>query len=485
MSMGDAARWLGREMMSDDERRHALSHELGLPFVELNPADVSVDALMLIPEPLAREVSAVAYSQGERGVEVAVLDLSALEHLEFLRSRYRLLPRLTSRESMVRALLRYQRHLRERYGAALERADSPNLAEALLRHALAAGASAVHLQTADDGLLVRYRVHGVLRAAMTLPPRTGERLVSALRSLAKFPQGAGVREARVRVDLGEPAAVRITSMPALGGDTLVLHLAQDSARRLWTLESVGLHGEALEHLQHALLKRRGLILAAGLPQSGRTTLLYTLLDLLNAPELSVATVEAEVAHALPRVSQVSPAAAGLSMAAAARGALKQDPDVLMIDPLEGAEALALAASAAARGILVLGAVALSDADVASAVTVRTALVRKLCTKHFLDKKKLTRAEQDALEAAGADFAKVLSALKEEGRVQKDTPWKDLAFPQAAGCSECEGGYQGVLGIQEVRAEGRVAGPNLIEDVLFKAASGLTSVDEVLSLTAGS
>lgn len=467
--------------MSDDERRHALAHEMGVPFVKLDPFAITVEALVLIPEPVAREHNAVAYNLGERGVEVALLDLNDLEHLDFLRSKHRVLPRLTTRESLVKGLIRYQQHLRDRYGRHLESAEADNVLDTLLRHALASQATDVHLQNDETGLLIRYRINGVLRNAMTLPAAAGRTTIQALRELADLPTGTLPKEARVRVELdGEPVSVRVATLPIAGGEKVTLHITRDKARRGYTLESLGLHGEPLECVHRMLLKRRGVISVVGLPQSGKSTLAYTMLDMLNAPEISVATVEQSVAHALPRVAQAEARPElGLGMATTLRATLKQDPDVVMIDAVEDEETAALAMAAGKRGALVI-AVADTPSRLPHAdMVIVAATIPKLCTKHTPEQTKLTRTEQDKLEAMGADFAKVLAALKEEGRVPKNQAWKDLLFTRPAGCSECTEGYQGIIGIQEVIEH--TPQLNLIEDALFKAAQGLTSVEEVLRL----
>ncbi len=328
--------WLKHETLGDDERRHALAHELGVPFVKLERADLMPEALVIIPEPIAREHSLVGYRLQGNNLEIALLDLADLPHLEFLRSHYRLLPRLTSRQSMTQALIRYQQHLRERYGRLLERADSPNLLQTLLRHALMSHASDVHLESGPQGLSVRYRIHGALKSALMLERTVGSAVMASVRALAGLSAGTLPREARVRIELeGESVGVRIASVPLIEGEKITLHLVRDGVRRGFTLESLGFHGEVLERVHSFLLKRRGLLSVEGAPHSGKTTLLYTLLDLLNAPELSLASVEERAEYALKRVAQtsVSPET-GLTMAAALRATLRQDPDVVMIDSVE-------------------------------------------------------------------------------------------------------------------------------------------------------
>ena len=472
-------RWLKREVLGDDDQRHSLAHQLGVPFITLAHSDIALEALLAIPEPLAREYNAVGYALNGHTLEVALLNLDDMEHLGFLEARYRVLPRLTTADSLRGALRHYQRHLYQTYGSALEREESPNLLDTLLRHALAAGASDVHLEQGAEGFLIRYRIRGVLRDAMALSGAAGKNIMSTLRGLAGLSGGALPHEARVRVDLGygEDIAVRVSTVPLLQGEKMVMSIVREKARRGYTLEGLGFHGEALERVHRSLLRRSGLITIAG---PGSSTLLYTLLDMLNTPECSVATVERAVAHTLPRVAQADLGQTGLSMGAVLRGVLRSDPDIVGVDSVGEQEVAVLAAAAGKRGVLVVAvlddALLLPNAD----VSIKTALLRKLCSKHFLDTRKLTRLENDTLES-GAQCARVLGALKEEGRVAKDAQWKDLQFPRAIGCSECEGGYNGLIGIQEVSVGGEVLGLNLVEDGLFKAHQGLTDIKEVEKL----
>lgn len=471
--------WFKHENMSEDERRHALAHELGLPFVHLGRDDIFVDALVIIPEPISREHNVAGYRLSDNSLEVALLDISDLEHLDFLRSRYRLLPRLTSRESLTAALIRYQKHLRDTFGRSLQQSESPTLLDSLLQHALHSRATDLHLQSDTNGLLVRYRINGSLKSAMTLPPAAGRNVIGKLRALAGTPAGTLPREGKLRVDLGsgEDLSVRVHSVPIVTGEKLVLQIAREKARRGYTLESLGLHGEALEAVHKLLLRRRGLLTVTG---TGKTTLLYTLLDLLNAPELSLATVEESVGSRLPRVAQTETSSTGISTAAALRAALKADCDVVMVEGVADRETATLAAEAAKRGVLVLASTAdaalLPSADVA----ISSAVLRKLAVDQFSAAHKLSRAQADALEE-GARFAAVLAALKEEGRAAKDTPWKDIQFSKPVGSSTHTDGYDGLLGVQQVVVGGELVGLNIIEDALFKAAQGQTSIEEVQKL----
>jgi type II secretory ATPase GspE/PulE/Tfp pilus assembly ATPase PilB-like protein len=186
------------------------------------------------------------------------------------------------------------------------------------------------------------------------------------------------------------------------------------------------------------------------------------------------------------------------MAAALRATLRQDPNIIMLDSIEDRDTLTLALSAVARGMLVIASTEAQDAAAARQklralggsdkdlgalrAVVSTAQVAKLCDKQTRDHRPLERRHLESLEGE-ADFAKVLAALKEEELIPKDRAWKDLEWARVTGCSECNGGYRGVTGLFEVSV-GEGAPLNLIEDALFKAAAGVTSVTEVLRFAEG-
>ncbi|HVU80215.1 MAG TPA: ATPase, T2SS/T4P/T4SS family [Candidatus Paceibacterota bacterium] len=513
-----------RGVVSQDELRRAAAHLSGVPFVAISPHDIDFETLSLIPEPVARARSAVAYRREGNTVEVALLDLSDLEHLGFLRERHGLtvLPRLTASDSLKQALHIYQKKLKEQFKSLVQ--HSAHAVEALLRHALLSNASAVHLDPLDTGLLVRYRIEDALHEAMRLP---GE----AMHLLGRLKDAAGLshtlhlpQEGTFRAEFaGEAASVRVHSIPTHGGERLTLHIASErSPRRGFTLESLGFHGKALEDMHRALKAREGLILIAGPAGSGVTTTLYALLDMLGERRTLIATVEERIEYALPHAMQtVVRPELGLGAEAALRAVLKHDPGIVMLGAVADEKTASLAAHAASRGMLVLAGIAASSAAgavrqmrdfgvpaaVLASILRASASVRapkRLCP-HKREDYKLARVDNIPLEAAsfdgrdGADFGRALAALKDEGVVGRDMQWKDLLFSRAADCSECEGGYRGRVGLQEAlpisayikelvrqdaetpaldRAARKEGMLSMTEDGLFKAAQGLTSVEEI-------
>jgi type IV pilus assembly protein PilB len=473
--------WLKREALSDDESRHALAHDLGVLFVSLEREDISPEALQQLPEPLCRVHNLVAYKESGDKLEVALLDLADLDALEPLRAQLgkKIAPRLTTRDSLRRALLLYQKILKEKYGEKLHKETNPHKTlETLLRHAVAQRASEAHIETTPRGLLVRYRHGRTLREAFALPASAAG-VLGAIRSLAGVGSKTLPQEGRFKADLGLGlgVVVRVSSIPIINGEKVVLRfLREDVGSKGFTLESLGLHGASVSALEDVLHARRGLVAVAGTDGSGRTTLLYTLLDMLNTPELSLASVEEKVSARLPYVAQTA-VADGLTMASALRATLRQDPDVVMLDSITDRDTADLATAAAARGALILASVPHESVLPAAQVVVRSAVVRKLCQKQTRSGRTLERRHLESLEPH-ADFAKVLAALKEEEKIAKETAWKDIAYPQVTGCSECDAGYSGKIGVYEVVVDGSPI-LNLFEDALYKAAAGQTSVAEVL------
>lgn len=487
-------------VLTEDEVRRAAAHAMGISFVVLESGDIDTAALELLPEPLCREHSLAAYRLAGERLEIAVLDLSDLEALEPLKSRlpYKLVPRLTTRESLRRALLAYHKHLKEKFGDKLQKETNPQkVLETLLRHASLQSASEVHLETRSTGLLVRYRHGRAVREAMLLPA-SAQKVLSVIRTLSGVGSRTLPQEGRFKFDLGsgESLLVRVSSIPVVGGEKLVLYLVPEAAgSKGFTLEGLGFHGAGAAALRAALHDRSGMILVCGPAGSGRTTLLYTLLDMAHAPQLSLASVEESVAYRLPYVAQTQVRAQeGLSAAAALRAVLRGDPDVVMVDRITDRDTAALCLSAAARGMLVLASIDAPDtggglqklrdlgADESQfehiTLAVGTGLVRRLCGKQARSTHKLERRHLSPLEPF-ADFAKVLAALKDESLVSKEVAWKDVSYAQATGCSECDRGYRGFVGVFEVAPHGGEPLLTKFEDALFKAAAGVTSATEAL------
>lgn len=443
------ASWLRQEAGGEDEKRHALAHDLGVPFVTFDRHDIEPDAVVVIPEPLCRAHNMLAFRTKDGAVEVALLDLEALEVLQPLRAHLpKLLPRLTTEASIKGGLVRYQQLLKEKFEPLLSQVKHPvHLLRGLLSHALAAGASAIHLDPTHDALQVRYRIGGRLYDGLVLPKDAHASIAQALPT-----SGSG------SIDLGfaDTARVQVHTAPSVHGKKIVIH-AHRHGNVTPTIESLGLHGEALDRVYRTLARKEGLVLITGM---GKTTLIDTLANALDT--LHVALLRAHDA-------------AGL------RAALKADPDIVVMDDVPDRESARLLVHGAKRGVFVI---ASASDDIAQEIdadlSIACAVLGRLCTKQFHDTRKLSRSEGEVFERV-TSFAPVFNALKDEGKIPADRPWRDVVFAHPVPCSECPDGYKGLVGVYEVADRGGVVGLTFAEDALFKAAEGQTSIEHALDL----
>lgn len=475
-------------IMGEDEVRRAQSHALGVPFIAIEPHDIPLEALVLIPEPLSRSRGVVAFAADEVSVMVAVLDLADLAALLALEVEghfggRRVVPHLTTRETIKRALLKYQKHLKEKFGELL--LDGRRVAEALISHALYSRAGGAHVDISTHGALVRYQVGHALHEAMRLPAQAGQALSRELKILAKLLPVARPQQGRFTVEKdGETVHAHVSMVPTVGGERMHIRLSRAaSGAEGHTLEALGLHGENLSALRLSLERRRGLVAVSGASGSGKSTLLYTMLDLLQHSGVSVATVEERIEHRLPHAAQTE-LGNGVSAPAALRAALRQHPDILMVADVRDQESASLVSAAAARGVFVLAGIDRADEGLlldAADTLVRVSLARRLATNQFVHARPLARPESAVLEQA-ADFIRVYEALKDEQVIEQATAWKDIAFAHPTPSTEHPDGYQGYVGLQEVIAPGFET-LNIVEDALFKAVQGLTSVEEAIGLAA--
>lgn len=547
--------------LSEGDLRKSRAAILGIRFVNLNGEKLDFETLSLIPEPVSRIRNIVAFKRNGEVVEVAALEIEDLEAADFLKEKegLKILPRLADPESIKNAVLQYQRHLKIRFGdlikseaEILERAfpedargvvgelpekvlekladekPAQKIAEILLGHSLSQNASDIHIESLEKRALVRYRMGGVLREAMVLPKNIGRVVGARIKKLAGIlPRGSSggknfLHDGRLIFEKdGEKISFRVSAVPTLCGEKIVLRAVRQNARG-FTLEALGFCGENLDRLHRAMKLGGGMILAVGPKGSGKTSTLYTILDLMNTPRVNISTIEKPVEYRLRGVNQIQiKSEIGLTFAGGLRAAQKQDSDIIMSSELEDSEAALVASRISLSGKLVVSSVVAGSAVGAilklakitgesflSSSALDTVISMRLAHRLGEDKEKyfLSKAELNSLKKT-ADMEKVLRTLKEERVVVENAVWEKIPFFRPAKKSgNASGGenFSGKIGIQEVlkvssairemvvggksekeiEAEARKEGmTTLLEDGIFKAAQGLVSLEEVLKIVA--
>jgi len=543
-SIGDML--IAQGLLSNDSLRRIKAYVLGIPFVNLKDKKIDLNVLSLIPEPIARTHSIIAFKKEGETLEVAMLDTEDLPAIDSVRKKtgLRILPRLTDDESLKNVLLQYQKSLKEEFGDLISTEagrinlikDGPGddvsgedlkkmaedlpivrIVDTLLRHAIIQKASDIHIEHMEQEVLVRYRIDGVLHDAMTLPRTAAAGITARIKVLAnlKLDEKRLPQDGRFKMETEtDKVSFRVSMLPTYFGEKVVMRLLRETGDG-FTLEALGFHGGGLESVHKAMRQTTGIILISGPTGSGKTTTLYTILDILNTPDVNISTVEDPIEYQMKRVNQtqVNPAI-GFTFANGLRALLRQDPNIIMVGEIRDAETASLAINAALTGHLVLSTIhtnsaagaipRLMDMGVEPFLLVSTLrmimgqrLVRRLCD----GKEQLLLDSVERGKVTTEDrFDNVLEALTEEKLVKEGTKIDTVPFYKPVPSPQCEDGYSGRMGIHEVlmmspairdlilhngtpdaiEAQARKEGMlTMLEDGLYKSTRGITSVEEVL------
>ncbi len=245
----------------------------------------------------------------------------------------------------------------EGYGSVIE------LVDAMLARAIERNASDIHLEPAETGLGVRYRIDGVLQHAGMLRPRLKDELTSRVKIMAgmDIAEKRRPQDGRQSLTHGKrPIDLRISTLPTVCGEKVVIRIHRQQSD--FTLDDIGMSQAETQSFRAALGHAHGLILVTGPTGSGKTTTLYAALRELDRSAANITTIEDPVEYRLEGVNQVPVhAAIGVTFACALRSILRQDPDVIMIGEIRDAETLDIALRAALTGHLVLSTLHANDA----------------------------------------------------------------------------------------------------------------------------
>ena len=385
-------------------------------------------------------------------------------------------------------------------------AGSPiiNLVNVALLTAIKDKASDIHIEPDKKGTRIRYRIDGVLRDLIKPPQNMHAAIVSRVKVIGKMDiaEKRLPQEGRVRlVAEGRDIDLRVSSTPTLLGEKLVIRIL-DKANLQVRMEELGFRTEALAGFKRMLNQPHGLVLVTGPTGSGKTTTLYSALDLLRSPETNIVTIEDPVEYQLDLVNQIQVMESiGLTFARALRSILRQDPDIIMVGEIRDEETARVGVQAALTGHLVLATLHTNDA--AGAVT----RLLDMNIEPYLLSSSLNGvvAQRLARTICPGCATKYYPA----DHVLRDAHLADKAgrpFRKGTGCQQChDTGYRGRLGVYEVMEVNgdlrpmihravpshelrdqwrKQGGLTLREEGILLSLEGRSSLEEVLSVTHG-
>ncbi len=471
----DAPLWdilVARKLATDEQILGAVAARFRLPVAELSKADPKLTTT--VPEQLARRFNVVPVRQTDSFLEVATsnpFDIDAEKMLAFATGReVRMLLGSPSKikekldeiyretETAVARLLEgisgdfeVEQIKEDEENAASEEQASQRpilrLVDTMIADGVTNRASDIHIEPVEGGVVVRYRIDGVLRQVMKIPRSAGVPLISRIKIMSKLDIADRLRpqDGRARVSVnGEAIDLRISTLPASHGEKVVIRVLNQKATTL-ALDSLGLSGDEEKGIRALLSNKEGIILVTGPTGSGKTTTLYSALRAVQGTGVNIVTVEDPVEYRLgENVVQVQVnEKAGLTFAAALRSILRQDPDVVLVGEIRDKETAQIALQASLTGHLVLSTLHTNDAPntvtrlvdmgmesykIAPALRgiVAQRLMRRLCKK-----------------------CRVQATEPVSERLQRFVP-PGITLNQAVGCSDCSmTGYRGRFSIVEV------------------------------------
>ncbi len=519
----------------------SIANFFNIPFIDLNNQIIRKDVLMSIPEPIARTHQLIAFESDSKIIKIATLDPEDLEIFEFIKKKTNLEPEiyLTTPEKINEAIKQYHKSLSTEFKNISDKeTDADNeenlekmatdlpivrIVDTLLEYAIFEEASDIHIEPEKKNLIIRYRIDGILRNVMVLPKNAQLGVIARIKILAnlKIDEHRLPQDGRFKISAKDyNISFRVSIIPTFDGEKIVLRLLNEKAQIL-TLEQLGFQPSSLAIVKKNISKPHGMILVTGPTGSGKTTTLYTVLNILNTPEVNIVTIEDPIEYRMPHVnqSQLNPKI-GYTFAMALRAFLRQDPNIIMVGEIRDQETSEIAIHAAMTGHLVLSTLHTNDAVttlprlsdmgvpaflVASTTNIIIAqrLVRKICPNCIqsfkLDKLIINELKQQL------DITGIMETLqKEKTIIDAKKGLEPLLFYKGKGCKQCNNsGYKGRIGIYEVleiteelselilkkanplelkRQAIKQGMLTIVEDGFIKAKNGITTIEEIMRVT---
>jgi type IV pilus assembly protein PilB len=528
--IGFVASVIASGAVSPSDLAHTLSNTLAVPLVDLNAVDVERLPKGIIDGKLAQQYHIVALARRGSRLYIGCTDPTDQEASERIKFATQLAPEwvIVEYDKLARILESQGTSTTEalesiagddfefdvteedtsaesaEVTADVEDAPVVRFLQKMLIDAINMRASDLHFEPYESHYRVRFRVDGELREITQPPIAIKEKLASRIKVISRLDiaEKRVPQDGRMKLKFGNKAIdFRISTLPTLFGEKIVIRILDPSSAKLG-IEALGYEKIEKERLLAAIGRPYGMVLVTGPTGSGKTVSLYTCLNILNQPGVNISTVEDPAEINLPGINQVNVNdRAGLNFAAALKSFLRQDPDIIMVGEIRDLETADIAIKAAQTGHMVMSTLHTNDApttltrlqnmgvapfNIASSVILITAqrLARRLCESC----KTPAEYPRDALLRAG---------YRPE---DLDGSWKPY---RAVGCSSCNNGYKGRVGIYQVMpiteaqqriilAEGTAidiaeqARKDGVRDLrqsgLLKVRMGATSLEEVIAVT---
>ncbi len=505
---------------------------LGVERVNLGTVKIDESILHSLSEDTAMRRRVIVFGKEPDGTfQVAMEDPTDLETIDFLQLRLGgpIKPYLATDEDLNRGFSLYEAKLTKDFKKIIEEsikeslrskakgdleeaaADLPVVAivDNLLAYAYSSRASDIHFEVLDDIILIRYRVDGVLHEIIRMSKEIHPAVVARIKILSslRVDEHTHPQDGRFRYKIGEGIVdVRVSVIPTFYGEKVELRLLA-AAQKPLSFTELGMFEETEKVLREAIKKSYGMVLICGPTGSGKTTTLYSIMNVLNRPEVNIVTIEDPIEYDMRYVNQVQVnVAAGITFANGLRSILRQDPNVIMVGEIRDQETANIAVQAALTGHLMLSSLHTNDAptaiprlvDMGIPPFLGAAVINAVSSQRLARRIHLECIESYIPEPGIIETIK--NALKELG-IKPENYNIPKTFYRGRGCDGCNHtGYYSRLGLFEVlniteSVRKAITDPNfnldslrkmareqgmltIFEDGLKKVQRGMTTIDEL-------
>lgn len=543
---------LSNKIISEEKLTRAKSILYNLPYYAYKDEAIAEEVLNFLPEEIARTYNIVCLDREEKTLKIGLVEpnLKAMEAVSFLALDEKLKVEyyLISESSWRKIFKQYQK-IEEEISSALEKkakedendeiisiqtdenslvdredinsAPVSRIVSVIIRHAVEAHASDIHIEPFDKESRVRYRIDGILHTSLTLPKNIHNAITARIKVLAKLKldETRIPQDGRIRLLVNSRAVdFRISTLPLAHNEKVVMRIL-DNAKGAPVLEDLGFNANSLRAMKEAAKKTSGIILVTGPTGSGKTTTLYSLLNILNQEGVNISTLEDPIEYEMKGInqSQVRPKV-GFTFASGLRSLLRQDPNIIMVGEIRDEETAELSIHASLTGHLVISTLHTNDAIGAVfrlldmkierfllASTLKTVVAQRLARRLCDQCKKevvLPKVELDVIfeELKGVPANILKTELPDLNDVNDLSAYK---FYQPVGCSHCENtGFTGRVAISEVidindklkeminqgdkefNLEAVQASQDFLsirQDGIMKVIKGITTMEEILRI----
>lgn len=498
-SKEDLSSFLVNKKIIEEEKLTEIKAELyNLPYYSLVDNEVLESVLNFLPAEIAKTYKIISFDRGQGLIKVGMVEpnLKAMEAVNFLATEEKLQIQyyLISTSSFKKAFKQYQR-IEEEISSALETKaqeegddlvtvhsdDSADLSSedinsapvsrivsVIIRHAVEARASDIHIEPYAKESRVRYRIDGILHTSLTLPKSIHPAIIARIKVLSKLKldETRVPQDGRIRLLVNNREVdFRVSTLPLASQEKVVMRIL-DTVKGAPSLEELGFNKLALRRIREGIKKTSGILLVTGPTGSGKTTTLYGVLDILNQEGVNISTLEDPIEYEMKGInqSQVKPKI-GFTFANGLRSLLRQDPNIIMVGEIRDEETAELSIHASLTGHLVLSTLHTNDALGAVfrlldmkierfllASTLKTVLAQRLARRLCEHCKKEVKLSNDTVQSILEELKLVPDKI-----IQEELPGANnlenldsFKLYQAVGCNHCENtGYSGRVAISEI------------------------------------